>query len=103
MYRKKLCIKVKMTWGLKQGPMAKVKDDVEKRIEELINRHRAMWAWAMRHQGNEQVPAPAREDRQLLPPAVLFDNPYQQLPAALFDIPSERARPPALKVILYFK
>ena len=55
------------------------------------------------YSSDEEVPAPAREDRQLLPPAVLFDNPYQQLPAALFDIPSERARPPALKVIFYFK
>ena len=82
---------------MKQKPTIYEKDKNEMVRAEFIRR--------LFQRSNEQVPvpAPAREDRQLLPPAVLFDNPYQQLPAALFDIPSERALPPALKVIFYFK
>lgn len=52
------------------------------------------------YSNSEQLPA---GDWQL-PPPVPFDNPYEQLPATLFDIPSERApieRPRAWKVIFY--
>jgi hypothetical protein len=52
------------------------------------------------YSNNEQLPG---GDWQL-PPAVPFDDPYEQLPATLFDIPSERSPiewPRAWKVIFY--
>ncbi|KAG0523289.1 hypothetical protein BDA96_07G110700 [Sorghum bicolor] len=52
------------------------------------------------YSNNEQLPG---GDWQL-PPAVPFDDPYEQLPATLFDIPSERSPiewPRAWKVVVH--
>lgn len=117
-------IKIEMTCDLKQRPPFKVGedrqkpssvDDINQRAAEFIaqaRKHPAPRSFLVHHgklrvhfghsRGNMGRGNYSNDEQ--LPPAVPFDNPYEQLPAALFDIPSERTpieRPRAWKVIFY--